>query len=237
MRVRLRLWTIFWLHSKMCLNGDIWMWGLGPTCVNPRTPEAYCDPEEVVKSRKKQECGENYCDLWEENYCDVGDVYHSKTCYSFGCAIYPYAHCYSNTGEETEKVQECGTAGCESGECKLSDLAIISAFVCPGDTSCFSQDNPKAGENLVISFVIKNEGDALTSQNVEYKIDTDSIEADIEVDTGIGLALGEIIRVHAKFPYSSAGTYNPEIILDPNNKIPESDETNNKQILLINVEA
>ncbi len=107
-----------------------------------------------------------------------------------------------------------------------ADLEVIESFVCPGDPKCFSQDDPKAGENLVVTFVVENKGDGAPLQSIEYKIDN-SPETNIEVDTGVKLAPGKIMRVHAKYSYATADTYNPVITLDPNDKIPESDELNN----------
>ncbi len=116
------------------------------------------------------------------------------------------------------------------------DLTIAEAFVCPGTVGCFNENKPKAGENLVVTFVIKNEGDETTSEDIEYKINTYSAEDNIEVDTGVKLAPGKIMRVHAKYNYATAGIYNPVITIDPYNKIAECNEDNNERTLSTIVE-
>jgi len=68
---------------------------------------------ENITKQKVQECGTDYCEDWQNNYCKNGDVYHKRTCHDKGCSG---EVCYDNTNIEEQKVKDCGS-GCANGEC------------------------------------------------------------------------------------------------------------------------
>jgi len=105
-----------WLHSIMCKNGDVWMVGDGPRCINPGTPEAYCDSTSYWGSRKKQECGEDYT-TYSNDYCLYGNVYYDTTWHNHGCTTAGGPHCYSTTTEIPEVLKKECINGCTNGQC------------------------------------------------------------------------------------------------------------------------
>jgi len=61
-----------------------------------------------------EDCGEDYCNDYDDDFCRNGDVYHKRTCYNFGCSS---EGCTSDSFENSEKVEDCDF-GCSNGECK-----------------------------------------------------------------------------------------------------------------------
>ena len=59
------------------------------------------------------DCGADFCDTWQANYCLGDDVYHNRTCYDRGCLL---GTCFSNPYDESELVAEC-ELGCTNGVC------------------------------------------------------------------------------------------------------------------------
>lgn len=109
---------VLWRGPKLCVNGDVWEYGQAwQKCINPGTTGAECVEDiGIIRSRKKIECGENYCNNWKEDFCFGGDdVWHEKDCFYFGCQVATY-NCYSTTGGEMEKVKDC-QEGCTDGMC------------------------------------------------------------------------------------------------------------------------
>jgi len=61
-----------------------------------------------------EDCGNDYCGNWGENYCKNDDVYHNRTCHDKGCSE---GACYDDTYTDEELVEECAY-GCEDGRCQ-----------------------------------------------------------------------------------------------------------------------
>jgi hypothetical protein len=72
------------------------------------------DGECEIICLKNEDCGEDSCTDFGENYCKNGKVYHSRTCHNKGCSS---GSCFDNTNEDEQLVKNCRN-GCENGECK-----------------------------------------------------------------------------------------------------------------------
>jgi cysteine-rich repeat protein len=96
------------------------------SCVNPGTSDAECMP--FVTKELVQDCGQDSCDPWQDNYCQSGDVWHNRTCYDRGCSD---GICFNNANIEQELVEDCDSDEiCSNGQC--IDLPII----CSDDNDC-----------------------------------------------------------------------------------------------------
>ena len=71
------------------------------------------DADSCLEWGNNLDCGSNYCDAFGINYCNLGSVYHSRTCYNRGCSS---GACYSNSYTESPLVQTCSN-GCLNGAC------------------------------------------------------------------------------------------------------------------------
>ena len=126
-----------WVSSAFCSNSDVYQAYRTWICNNPGTTSSSCDYSD--SNKLKQDCGEDYCENFGNNYCKNNDVYHSKTCHNKGCAS---GQCTDSTFKSEEKVKECGTAGCSNGECNIacyqnSDCGIDKYI---GDNFCLNGD-------------------------------------------------------------------------------------------------
>jgi len=92
-----------WIESLTCSNDDIWQNYITYTCNDPGTSAASCSDSTALKL--KEDCGEDYCESWEDDYCKLDDVYHNKICHDKGCLD---GACFDDIYMEEEKVQECG---------------------------------------------------------------------------------------------------------------------------------
>jgi len=78
---------------------------------------------------KYQECGDDFCESWGENYCVGNKVYQQRTCYDRGCTG---AACYSTSYKDTRLLEECASdETCVNGECK-KECECSSGPCCDG---------------------------------------------------------------------------------------------------------
>jgi hypothetical protein len=121
-----------------CYNNDVWWY----------------NPQGSLLT-KYQECGDDYCNSWQERYCQDNKVYQKRTCYHRGCAN---GACFTSSYVETRLVEECGlNEVCSNGECKkececfsgpccdgchykssssVCDVKIETQYGCPWGTGC-----------------------------------------------------------------------------------------------------
>ena len=59
------------------------------------------------------DCGSDFCDAWQANYCKSSNVYHNRTCHNKGCYL---SSCFDNVNAEEQLVQTC-SYGCFNGVC------------------------------------------------------------------------------------------------------------------------
>ncbi len=95
-----------------CWNGDV-----------------YWYDEYGHRENKYRECGSDYCESWDDNYCSGGDVYRKRTCYNKGCSD---DSCYSNSYTDRDLVERCDSdETCDDGEC-VKDCECSSGPCCDG---------------------------------------------------------------------------------------------------------
>jgi len=101
---------------------------LPPTCKNNDIFGNYIDwfcsnneCQSEIKDFFVQDCGEDSCNDFEDNYCKGDDVYHLRTCYNKGCSngscFCSNGSCFNEDYEDEELVEDCAY-DCVNGECK-----------------------------------------------------------------------------------------------------------------------
>lgn len=93
--------------------------------------------------------------------------------------------------------------------------------------------NPKAGELAKIRFILINTGNE-DLRNVEYRIDTNSSDKNPERRVPL-LNASSSMKVYVSWTYSEIGNYDAKVIIDYDDEIPETDESNNEQSFIVNV--
>lgn len=134
----------------------------------------------------------------------------------------------TQTSDQTaDSAQSGSSAG--SGVTKKADL-YVSEYG-------FSED-PKSGEEFTVKIKIGNKGDAdAGSFHWEWWATHSKADCDGKVD---GLKIGKTKTVECKFTYSSWATYETKAVVDSENEIDESNESNNtakKQVIPIHETA
>ena len=77
---------------------------------------------------KYDECGSDYCNSWQSNYCSGGDVYKRRTCYDNGCSG---SSCYSYSRTDKDLVERCDSDEiCDDGECVKEEKCECSSGPC-----------------------------------------------------------------------------------------------------------
>jgi hypothetical protein len=98
------------------------------TCHNPGTPSAYCTNSDNDDIR--EDCGDTSHSQWSDPYCSGGDVWHSKSVTYRGCDVQGTERvCYSSSGTDEEKIEECGTNECSNGQC-------VEDYTCSQNSDC-----------------------------------------------------------------------------------------------------
>jgi len=83
----------------------------------------YCtgaSPEEFLQTSLIEDCGDNYCEGWDENYCKAENIYSNRTCHEKGCSS---AECFDNRNLEEELVEECDN-GCSGNQCINETISL-----------------------------------------------------------------------------------------------------------------
>jgi len=76
--------TNIFIGDNFCSSNDVFQNFIIFTCNNPGTTDSYCS--DSTNPILKQDCGEDSCNDFEDNYCKGDDVYHLRTCYNKGCS-------------------------------------------------------------------------------------------------------------------------------------------------------
>ncbi len=91
--------------------------------------DVYWYDEYGRRENKYRECGSDYCESWDDNYCSGGDVYRKRTCYNKGCSG---DSCYSDSYTDKELVERCDSdEACNDGEC-VKECECSSGPCCDG---------------------------------------------------------------------------------------------------------
>jgi hypothetical protein len=200
------------IENPFCLNDDIFQNYRSYTCNNPGEINSFCSYTDTPQL--KEECGEDYFEDWQDDYCNDGDVYHKRICYDKGCST---GSCDDTSTIEEQKVQVCNY-GCTNGECKKPDLVVENFYYNDG----------------AFKFRIKNIGNAMADP-VYWMIDTDFSNEFLERTKSVSLAPGKSTLGGFLWTYFQSGSYNPKVIVDFDNLVDESDETNNEESISVTV--
>ncbi|RLI96352.1 MAG: hypothetical protein DRP00_05425, partial [Candidatus Aenigmatarchaeota archaeon] len=126
--------------NEYCQNNDLFKNFQNADCINPETTDSYCsiltEPVFLI------DCGEDYCDEWQEDYCFEDNVWHSRTCYNKGCEN---ASCFTNSFIDSELSEDCIDL-CLDGEC----VECIQDSDCPSD---YYADNYCSNNNVYRDFI------------------------------------------------------------------------------------
>jgi len=88
-----------WTGSTYCQNNDVWQLWRDYYC-NANGDCSYTD-----SGGAKQDCGDSYCDAWQNAYCSSGNqLWHKRNCYDKGCSG---GSCFSSSRIEDVKIQDC----------------------------------------------------------------------------------------------------------------------------------
>jgi len=187
-------------------------------CGAPGCSNGECIPE--IECSSDSECGtDGYVgDL----FCSGDDVYQSYVVYS--CNNPGTTSAYCSSGDTDILIEDC-QYGCEDGVCigPEPDLTITDLVI-----------QNINGQTVVLAFTVKNIGE-LAATDIYWMVDTDSSDTNPERTTSTSLEPGSWTRAYMMLTYSQSGTYNPEVIVDFNNVVSESDENNNKLSLSLTV--
>ena len=121
-----------YIGNPVCQNNDVWQNYITYICNNAGTYDSYCSNLTALKL--KEDCGEDYCEDWESDYCKLDDVYHERTCHDKGCSS---GACFDDAYMEEEKVQECGISE-YTGSNYCYDGDVYRDYITRGcsDSSC-----------------------------------------------------------------------------------------------------
>jgi len=224
-----------YVGNSFCSGEDVYKVYRKWDCHNPGTDEAYCsydDDERLIEGCANcvngacadscsvdSDCGE---DRWVGSpYCseeEVWQTFGSWSCNAGTCE-------YNENDELKESCSNCFNGGCvdDYGESDKQADVSVSGLVLqyPND--------PKAGETTIFAFNLRNTGEI----NVEAEWILDTGE---EVIRGFNeLKSGEARIIARQTEYSTAGSYDVKVIVDPNGEIDESDEGNNNKEIVAEV--
>lgn len=163
--------------------------------------------------------GPAFCDTND----DVSRDYLSFTCNDSGTII---SYCSNTTTQEV--VDDCNSDEfCEDANCHPRiDLSIDRVDV--------SRVNPPtAGSLTLIRFILDN-NEPNEVNNVEYTIDTGSSDTNPSYNIP-NIEAATQMKVWSSWIYQNSGIYTAKIILDPDNNIRETDETNNEKTFTVDV--
>jgi len=129
------------IDNNFCSLEDIYKNFKNSTCINPETPQSYCDVS--ITPLIISDCGEDSCTDFDDNYCKDGNVYHSRTCFDRGCSI---NMCYNDHQNDEVLVQSC-EFGCTDGQCDVGQCNMDSQ--CSDD---YSSSNYCKNDKVVKDF-------------------------------------------------------------------------------------
>ncbi|MEM0465714.1 MAG: hypothetical protein QXW97_03375, partial [Candidatus Pacearchaeota archaeon] len=101
------------IGNETCLFNDVYKNYQISECKNPGTTNSYC----LITLTQKliNDCGENSCTNYGNNYCKNNNVYKSRTCTNRGCSN---AACFENSYLDETLVQICPPGQiCSNGQC------------------------------------------------------------------------------------------------------------------------
>lgn len=223
--------------SPTCQAGNVWQTNRVYTCNNPATFLSYCSQSNTpqLKESCSGDCLNGACIA---NSCNA-----ASDCGTDGWVEQPY--CNGNNVYQIQRTWSCTVPGTDS--CSFADISQLkesctdscSAGICVNENGTgtgtedievrnFLLQNPAsvtAGNPAKIIFSVRNNG-AATITEVEWELDNGVI-AERGVITNI--LAGETKIVYRDVTFPSAKSYYASIELDPEWKINEFNEDNNRK--------
>jgi hypothetical protein len=129
-------------EPNYCYDDDVYQDYMFFTCNNPGLFNSFCSNS--TGPLLIEDCGDSYCENYNNSYCKNNNVYHSRTCYDKGCLE---GSCFSNSRFDEEVVEVC-LFGCLNAEC-LEQEQCFSEQDCGGDNY---SDNYCYNDNLYKDF-------------------------------------------------------------------------------------
>ncbi|MBD3355037.1 hypothetical protein GF361_03555, partial [Candidatus Woesearchaeota archaeon] len=227
-----------WIGNLWCESGDIYQNYRTWICNNASTSDAHCGYKDdvILKEECNSTCidGECVADVCI-NDSDCGKDSYIETPYCTGNDVYQVYRTWSCAGtcsySDNIQLKEGCAVACSNGICvdydgkgDSGDDIEINHFVVQ------YPQIPVAGNFTVLAFNIENTGNA-TLNDVEWRLDTGGGSA--IYGTVSKLDPGKGVVVARKITYPDARTYYPKIDADPDGKIAEFDESNNKRELVV----
>jgi len=233
-----------WVDDPLCKSGNVYQKFRTWKCNNPSTFDAYCKYNDTIllKEECNGTCLDGLCvidvcindsdcgtDKYIGNpYCLEGDVYQVYRTWS--CDVPGMDSC---SYTDNIQIKNNCSVGCLDGICVYEDDEgdgnfdlKISYFVVQ------HPDNPTAGNPVTLAFNLENKGN-LSVDETEWVLETGSGTIIKGVVTDLNSGEGRIIA--RKVTYADTGDYYAKVKVDPNKKINEFDEQNNKEELIISI--
>ncbi len=108
-----------------CKGDERWYQSGGVKCISPGLINSSCQMQ--YQDNFDKDCGSDYCDAWNQNYCVGTQIYRNKTCYDKGCSNIT-KDCFNTPSLVSDYVGNC-TQGCVNGAClndtRVHDVALI----------------------------------------------------------------------------------------------------------------
>ncbi len=152
-------------------------------------------------------------------FCQDDDIWQNYTTYSCNNPGEIAAYCSNSTSPRLKGDCEYG---CDGAECMYPDLVVENLY--------FSEIE---GTKVWLIFTIKNIGNAI-ADSIYWMVDTNSSDEN-QIRNSTNLAPGNTILGGFSWTYAESGNYNPTVIVDFDNLINESNESNNEMNISVSV--
>lgn len=134
-----------YIGSSVCSNDDVLQTFRHYACNTNYTCE-YTESNNVI-----QDCGDDYCDAWQNAYCEGGNqLWHNRECYDRGCSD---SACFNKKFTQAQKIQDC-----------------------PGQTEPWSDPYCASGQVLHSRGLYDGWCAGLTPARCDYKLRTNEVE-------------------------------------------------------------
>ncbi len=118
--------------EQFCFENDLFMNLEQSICMNPGTSLSYCNVS--IFQSIFDDCREDFCGDFGQNYCKNNSLFHSRTCYDEGCSD---NECFSSPFSDEQQVQVCAY-GCNNGQCTNQTLECTQDSDCPSGKKCMN---------------------------------------------------------------------------------------------------
>lgn len=239
--------TDSWTGSAFCSSNNVAQKWKTYTCSNPGTTSSSCSSAETDK--QKESCASGCTN----GACKLSTITCSKNSDCGTNVLTGRTACVSNSNNLLQewKTYNCNNPGLATSSCYISSMLTVKENCANGclNGKCIIptpvDDYPDlvvndlviqsiVGKSVVLGFTIKNVGEG-TADFVYWMVDVGSNDENPKRTSPISLAPGDSTRAFMIFNYSQPGTYNPMVVVDPENIVEETNEGNNKRAISVSV--